>query len=60
MYFSDPTIDRETPFTNCESPDKIFCTEISNDLKSFIMTDIEKQLHYETWLEVEKIYETIN
>lgn len=60
MYRSDPTIEQQTPFKNCKSSDKIFCTDISNNLKSFVMTDIKKQFHYDTWLEVEKIYKSIN
>lgn len=57
--FSDPTIKCYTPFESCKSSSEIFCTEITNDPYSTITTDIKKQLHYETWRKVEKIYNNL-
>lgn len=39
--------------------DEIYCTEISNEPKSTITTDIRKQLHYDTWREIDKILASV-
>lgn len=58
-YFSDPTIEHQTPFENCKSPEEFYCTEISNDFKSLVTVDIKKQFHYKTWLDAENMYKSI-
>lgn len=56
---SDPSIENDTPFESCKSPDEIFCQEITNDAKSSVSTDILEQLHYGTWREIEKTYKRL-
>lgn len=56
-FNSDPSIDGDTPFKSCQSENEIFCQEISNEPKSSVTYDIKKQLHYDTWREVEKMLE---
>lgn len=55
-YFSNPSIESDTPFLPCESKQKIFCQEISNEPISTVTTNITEQLHYDTWREIEQIY----
>lgn len=52
---SDPTIENDTPFKSCKSPDEFYCQEISNDLQSHVTNDIMKQLHYDVWRTVDEI-----
>lgn len=54
---SDPSIEGDIPFKSCKSSDELYCNEISNDPKIRITTDIKKQLHYDTWREVEEVYQ---
>lgn len=52
-------MEKDTPFRNCKSPNEVFCQEITIDEKSTVTTDITEQLHYNTWREVEDIYNQI-
>lgn len=53
---SNPSIEDDTPFRSCTSPNDIFCQEISNNPKSSVAANIKEQLHYDTCREIEEIY----
>lgn len=55
-YSSDPSIEGDTPFKSCESPNEIFCQEISNEPKSHVTYSILERLHYYVWHEIEEIF----
>lgn len=55
-HFSDPSIEGDTPFKPTKSLNEIFCQNVSNELKTSVITDIAKQRHYDAWREIEKIY----
>lgn len=57
---SDPSIEGDTPFVSCKSSNEIFCQEISNAPTSSITYDIKEQLRYNTWQEIEEIYNGLN
>lgn len=59
MINRNPSIENDTPFKSCESEDKVFCQEISNDPKSIVTTNIKEQLHYDVWREIEQIYKNL-
>lgn len=51
----NPSIDSDTHFI-ASNPNQIFCGEVSNDMKTCVRTDIKEQIHYDTWVHVENIY----
>lgn len=59
MFFSDPSIEGDTPFKPCKSPNEIFCQEISNEPKTRVTNDIMNQLHYNVWHDIEDIHKSL-
>lgn len=53
---SDPSVDGDVPFKNSKSANEVYCQEVSNQPFTHATYDIIKQLHYDTWREIEKIY----
>ena len=58
-YFSDPSIEGDTPFKSTNSIDELFCQEVSNKMKTSVTYDIRKQTHYDVWHDVEAIYKSL-
>lgn len=56
---SNPSLEGDTPFKACGSSDVIYCQEISNSPRSSVTDNIKEQLHYETWREIENIYNNL-
>lgn len=59
MFFSDPSIEGDTPFRSCQSSGEVFCQEISNEPNTRMTTNIMDQLHYDVWHDIEKIYKSL-
>ncbi|KAJ6639602.1 Cholinesterase [Pseudolycoriella hygida] len=55
---TDPSVEGDTSFKPIVSSEEVFCQEMTNDPVSTTTTDIMEQLQYETWREVELIYQT--
>ena len=58
-YFSDPSIEGDTPFKSTNSIDELFCQEVSNELKTSVTYEIREQLKYDVWHEIDEIYKSL-
>lgn len=54
FHVRNPSIEGDTPFKSCETPNEIYCQEISNDPTSSVATNIREQFHYNSWREIEE------
>ena len=59
-YFSDPSIEGDTPFKSINSIDGMFCQEVSNELKTSVTHNIPEQSKYDLWHEIDEIYKNLH
>lgn len=50
----DPSIVGDTPFQRCLSPNIIFCQEVANKPRTYVIKGIKEILHYFVWRDIEK------
>lgn len=51
----NPSIDGDTPFKRCQSPDMIFCQEVANEPRTHVINNIKEILHYSVWRDIEQV-----
>ncbi|XP_031639929.1 esterase B1-like [Contarinia nasturtii] len=55
----NPSIEGDTPFKPIPSPNEIFAQDITNDLNTTLISDVLQELHFDTWKQIEEMYNKI-
>lgn len=52
----NPSVEGDTPYKSSTSPDEMFAQDVTNDIKSKLVTNIMDQMHYNTWENILDIF----